>query len=356
LRGGSYDLPYERPTKEKTMRKISVVGIVLIALAACCLFLLNPSKAQETAAHNIRIEDYPNFFQNKEPVKIIGLYLGTEPITSGKDFQADKDWIRNLRIEIKNVSDQPIKEVILNFDFPVGVDVNDVPRLERVEIRYGRNYWYGPGRYVDTRNPEILIQPGETAMVSYEFNFSNDPDLLAANLPLIYRKELPNSGYVYLSAAVFGDTDRAWFMRRYLMRDEQNRWISDPSKSYLDGQRSSRIPIKKNKGNSFLAQGQAISQCWDAVAPPNMVTQTMCSPLVQNCTNANDCNGCMYFLTNLARMPGGGYRLQTVNKQCYHTVLSGSTCSINANSTCTGNNGANCIQMFVSELNPNNPC
>jgi hypothetical protein len=259
------------------MRKISTTSVVLTALAVYCLFLLKPSKAQETSAHNIRIEDYPHAFQNKEPVKIIGLYLGNEPIESGTDFQANKDWIRDLRIQIKNVSDQPIKEVILNFDFPVGIDPDDyTPRLERVEIRYGRNYWYSPGLFVNTKIPEILIEPGETAMVSYEFNFSNDPDLLAKNLPLIYRKELPNRGYIYLSTVVFGDTNKAWYMRRYVMRDDLNRWISDPSKSHMDG-RTSQIQIKKNKGNGFLASGRAPASCWDNDMP--LVSQEVCSPL-----------------------------------------------------------------------------
>src|SRR5262249_54059320 len=153
-----------------------------------------------------------------------------------------------------------------------------------------------------------------------------DPDLLANNLPLIYRKELPNRGYVYVSTVVFGDTDKAWYMRHYLMRDDLNRWISDPSKSHMDGQRTSRIQIKKNKGNSFLAQGQAPASCWDSGTP--LVTQQICSPLVQNCPSPNDCNGCMYFQPNLVRMPGGGYHLQTINKQCYHTIISGGICGI----------------------------
>lgn len=245
-------------------RKISVVTVSLLMLVVCftLAFLSKKpaAKAQETKTHNIRIEDYPLAYQKKEPVKIIGLYLGTDPLESGKDFQANKDWVRNLGFRIKNVSDQSIREVILDLELPTHEGVKDWIRnlgiriknvsdqpirevilnldlpnstrtIERIEIRYGRDYWYL--REPDKRIPEILLRPGETTIVSYDFNFKDSPDLLRSFLSLLNRP-LPNRGYVALETVVFEDTDKGWSRRNYMMRNGTG-WIGDPEKAHLNG-------------------------------------------------------------------------------------------------------------------------
>src|SRR5215510_16468717 len=98
------------------LKKLSATGLVAISLCLCCAFSLKPKVAQQPV--NIKIKDYPNAFQNKEPVKIIGLYLGTTLLKSGEDFYADKDWLGDLRLMVKNVSDQSIREIILHLDLP----------------------------------------------------------------------------------------------------------------------------------------------------------------------------------------------------------------------------------------------
>jgi hypothetical protein len=57
-----------------SLEKLSASGLIALALCLCCAFSLKPKVAQQPIS--IKIEDYPNAFQNREPVKIIGLYLG----------------------------------------------------------------------------------------------------------------------------------------------------------------------------------------------------------------------------------------------------------------------------------------
>jgi len=83
-------------------KKLSATGLIALAFCLCSAFAWKSRAGQDQRTINIKIEDFPQAYQNKEPVKIIGLYLGTDPIKSGEDFQADKDWLRDLRVMVTN--------------------------------------------------------------------------------------------------------------------------------------------------------------------------------------------------------------------------------------------------------------
>src|SRR4030095_6326490 len=124
-----------------SLNKLSAIGPVALALCFCITFPALPktTKAQDGPQNqrliNIKIEDFPQAFQNKEPVRIIALSLGTMPLKSGEDFRADKDWLRDLRIMVKNVSDQSIRSIILSLDLaednlPAGDPAHRVRRID----------------------------------------------------------------------------------------------------------------------------------------------------------------------------------------------------------------------------------
>ena len=202
-------------------KKLSAVGLITLALCFCCAFSLKLKVAQQPV--NIKIEDYPNALQNKEPVKIIGLYLGTTPIKSGEDFQADKDWLRDLRFMVKNVSDQPIREIILNLD--VKTDDTSVDG-RRIEIHYGRGYLYS--REPSDKVPEVLLAPGQLATFGYN-----------TNNPKAYSP--PGKGVIFLGTVVFEDIDKGWYAPPYAARCGTS-WCADPDKPYQIGRVVSRQP------------------------------------------------------------------------------------------------------------------
>src|SRR5262249_34900485 len=98
--------------EETVFKKTSAVLAAFVLIGICCAFT-KPwrPKAHEALTCNVKIEDHRQTFQGKEPVKLTGLFLGDQPITSGVDFRAGSDWIGNLKVGIKNVSDRTIKMV-----------------------------------------------------------------------------------------------------------------------------------------------------------------------------------------------------------------------------------------------------
>jgi hypothetical protein len=303
-------------------RTISVVTISLLTLGVCYALSLLPkkpvAKAQGTETCNIRIEDFPKAYKNKEPVKIIGLYLGIESIQSGEDFQADKDWLRDLQIMVKNVSDQPIREVILNLDLPT----TDLPMtdpnyaVERIEIRYGRDYWYL--RDPDTRVPEVLIPPGGIARFSYNANFSDAYDVLVKNLRM-QRKILPSRGYVSLEAVVFDDIDIGWTRTKYVVRTGPASWIVDPAKAQTSLNLTPLVP------NTFAS-------CYNTPSEEPLANAVACT---------TPCSDCKYIEPILIQSPGNGWRRQLVSRQCYHLVFG----NPNPNDPCS------CSQPNVFHIN-----
>ncbi|HKQ75841.1 MAG TPA: hypothetical protein VJ810_19245 [Blastocatellia bacterium] len=196
----------------------SILGLIVSAI-----FLSLTINAQDQRPINIKIEDFPQAYQNKEPVKIIGLYLGTTMLQSGEDFQADKDWLRNLRVMVKNVSDQPIREIIFNLDTKT-----DGPdgEIKRFHIHYGPSYWFRLGPV--TKGAEEPLAPGALATIS-----RNTDDTKAYEWT---RSQLASSRHfqISLDSVVFDDIDKGWYGTTYVMRSEKG-WTRDPSKAHLNG-------------------------------------------------------------------------------------------------------------------------
>jgi len=201
--------------------------VVVISLAVLVLWTCSPSlksKAQEGETRNLTILDLPKVYEGKEPVKIIGAYLDSKEIESGKDFQAGDNWTKDLNFLVKNVTDQTIKEIILTFDIVEGRPLHeqDSPRT-RLQIFWGREYFYSKNPY--TKNPERHLGPGQTALI----DLGPYREMKGMN---------PKIVEVYLDAVVFDDTTKAWFLGRYLKREEDgSRWGLDPERAHLNASR-----------------------------------------------------------------------------------------------------------------------
>jgi hypothetical protein len=245
------------------LRKYSGIVLAISLLCICCGFALKPAKskprAQDLQTINIKAEDYPQAFQNKEPVKIIGLYLGDMLIKSGEDVQAGKHWLRDLRVLVKNVSDQSIRQVILELDLPTNESGSEGMRLK---MHFGRDYFYS--QTPDAKVPDVLVRPGEMATVSYNRNDSDLYQRLQDSLKG-HHHSIPNKATLFLGAVVFEDTEKGWVAPAYSIRCGLS-WCSDPSKPYKRiASRQSRIE-RAAMLKSLVASGKP-PRCLIAVAP-----------------------------------------------------------------------------------------
>jgi hypothetical protein len=220
-------------------RKIPIISLITLLALLSCSFTISGHRAQGSQAGvNIKVWDH----RGKEPVKIVDLYLGGQLLKSGEDFQAGKDWLGGLTVRVKNVSDQPVKEVILFLEMDTGTKGPHGLQLDkRVRIPYGRSYYYSRNANV---GQDIVIPPGGTAMISYNSN------LIQALRDGSYT--LPNRGKIFVATVVFGDLDHGWTGGTYISRDPTGRWAVDQSKVSLN----LRPDPKRNSPKGFLAKGQ----------------------------------------------------------------------------------------------------
>jgi hypothetical protein len=274
----------------------SIIGAVALAAVFTLPIQL---RAQKSETINIKIEDYPQAYHNREPVKIIGLYLGTTLIKSGEDVQTGRDWLRDLRVMVKNVSDQPIRQLILYLDLPVSEPDADV---RRIEIPCGRDYWYL--REPSDKVPEILLEPG--AVISFGYNTNNPKaySVLAAHLQHEH-KSLPSRGSVSLASVVFEDTDKGWYRMRYVMRTSEG-WVFDPSKAHLNGGRE-KISRSSGGARALRVSLRPLPQCWDNTSP------------LFDATTCVNCPSCKYQKPSLEEVSTGWQR-HKVSKTCFNTI------------------------------------
>ena|SRR5215471_238577 len=96
-------------------------------------------------------------YTHLQVVEVIGFTLAGVPITPGKPFRADDDWLMKLRAKVKNVSGAPISHLRMIFALP-----------EAKFIRDGRSYTMGfsldykAGARVNNESTEMkVIQAGD---------------------------------------------------------------------------------------------------------------------------------------------------------------------------------------------------
>lgn len=53
-----------------------------------------------------------------EALKIIEIKLGDEAITLGQPFSASGEWLKNLTIKVRNISERPISSIRIQFNLP----------------------------------------------------------------------------------------------------------------------------------------------------------------------------------------------------------------------------------------------
>jgi len=74
----------------------------------CCLGLLVLFATRGLSQESIRILDYERVCPN-QPVQVTGRFVGDKPFSDEKSVVADPDWLKDLTLEVTNVSSKSIR-------------------------------------------------------------------------------------------------------------------------------------------------------------------------------------------------------------------------------------------------------
>lgn len=94
-------------------------------------------------------------------LEIVEIKLGDKPISLGQPFSASDDWLKNLTIKLRNISDKPIYSIMITFSLP--------------EAQY-KDFILPEAQYKDFMMGKSLEhwRPGRTYMPDEEFNLPMD--------------------------------------------------------------------------------------------------------------------------------------------------------------------------------------
>src|SRR5438552_6787049 len=114
-----------------------------------------------------RVEKHKTFL--KLPVELFEAKIGDRPVVLGEQFDGDTDWLKGLRIKVRNKSDKTITWIGINLVFPETRATGPV-MLDQLFI----------GRRSDMRskNPPLDLKPGEELEVSLESHFDSIKHLI----------------------------------------------------------------------------------------------------------------------------------------------------------------------------------
>jgi hypothetical protein len=138
---------------------------ILIFCGACALLLPTFRATSQQAGQGRRIVD-DKYSYSDCPVKIIGIETSKHQITMKEVFLDDDDWMKGLRIRVKNESDKIITHVGIGIHF-------DRPPNQSEQAGAFWELWYGvsPFHYKPQEDipPPIVrvIQPGETELIPF---------------------------------------------------------------------------------------------------------------------------------------------------------------------------------------------
>jgi hypothetical protein len=94
-------------------------------------------------------------------VKFKDLKVAQRDLKLDEDFDAESEWVKNLSFKLENTSDKRIVFLRVNVNFPE-------TRLTGDLMSYPINFGRRPGSKIKTKNPPMLLKPGETLEISLE--------------------------------------------------------------------------------------------------------------------------------------------------------------------------------------------
>jgi len=101
-----------------------------------------------------------------EPIEIIEPSAKGIPITLGKEFDGESDWIKNLRFKIRNKYTKEITFINLDFDFP---ETSATGIMMAHQLFIGQR----PDLKFTLNNPPLSLQPNGEVEISLESEFQS---------------------------------------------------------------------------------------------------------------------------------------------------------------------------------------
>ena len=128
----------------------------------------------------------------KLPLEVSEAKIGDRPIALGEQFDGDADWLKGLKVKIKNESDQTITWASISFLFP------ETRLTGPVMVD---QFFLGQRSDMKTKNPPLDLKPGEEMEVSLESHFDSIKHLIESR----GRLDLVNDVDIEVQEVMFAD-------------------------------------------------------------------------------------------------------------------------------------------------------
>src|SRR5262245_12133735 len=114
----------------KRLHTVTIISLILFSATVACSQAQSKVikwQAQPMGSNNERWTGEEQLVRLIDQVEIESISVG-EPITIGKPFTADQDWLRNIVIRVRNISGKPIERIQITMVLPqIGPGSPDVP-------------------------------------------------------------------------------------------------------------------------------------------------------------------------------------------------------------------------------------
>lgn len=230
-------------------RLSSLLSLVTISLLFPSLVI-----AQGAQERNVRKVKAPN-----EPVKITKLKVKGASRSFGQNFIDDDDWLRDLTLKIKNISNKPIVYLEISIDFPrPEKQPPDQSPPFQSSLGYGYYSVLNSPLPLDTPRP---LMPNESAEL--KLTDANYDSLMATLKHLNYPAVLKEIELT-ISTVIFND-DTGWRLGTPTRRDPNrpDRWIN--AERYGSGTASVRYFFREL---NFISPGTDFVTISLSAAPP----------------------------------------------------------------------------------------
>ena len=128
------------------------------------VMILSLSATAQTQKRVINVFD-----ENKDSeqlLELIDIKIDSKSIVVGKQFKADENWLKDLKIRVKNISGKPLVCFGLSFGLIEGIKQELEPYAS---YRYGFTFSYGkPIKEQFNVSEKVLLQPNEETVLTYD--------------------------------------------------------------------------------------------------------------------------------------------------------------------------------------------
>lgn len=162
---------------------VSLLSLYVTGLSSTLLGQLGPQNKKRVERHKTYL---------KLPLEVVEAKIGDRPIALGEQFDGEADWLKGLKIKVRNKSDKAITWAYIDLTFPETRLIGPV-MLDQVFI--------GQRSDVKTKNPPLDLKPGEELEVSLESHFDSIKRLIESRS----RLDLVNDVDIEVQEVMFAD-------------------------------------------------------------------------------------------------------------------------------------------------------